>query len=61
MYVSSATSGPAGCCARPLAWRFPGGIFAILSEDAGETWDTEHPVHLATTWDEFCLRRSSRC
>jgi len=31
----------------------PRGIFAVLSDDQGQTWDTDHPIQLATTLANF--------
>ena len=31
----------------------PRGIFAVLSDDRGETWATDHPVHLAISRADF--------
>ena len=31
----------------------PCGIFAVISDDRGETWDTDHPIYLAGSHSEF--------
>lgn len=31
------------------SYHLPFGIFAVLSEDQGDTWDTEHPIMLAVS------------
>lgn len=31
----------------------PLGIFAVISDDRGRTWDTDHPVYLAGSWPDF--------
>jgi hypothetical protein len=31
------------------SYHLPYGIYAIISNDGGKTWDTEHPVHLASS------------
>lgn len=33
--------------------KLPRGIFAVLSDDQGKTWDTDHPVQLAHTLADF--------
>ncbi len=33
--------------------QLPRGIFAVLSDDQGKTWDTDHPVQLAHTLADF--------
>ena len=34
-------------------YHLPFGIFAVLSDDNGETWDTEHPIQLAMSLDMY--------
>ena len=31
----------------------PNGIFAVISNDKGKTWDTDKPIYLAGSWPDF--------
>ena len=34
-------------------YHLPFGVFAMVSEDSGRTWDTNHPVQLGISWDLY--------